>query len=162
MVRVRGRPQASCEGLCRERGCRLVVDGFTYDRCQTCADVPSQGGSNSYGGTFSACSTIYGTSEATCMAGCALGPGTAAQPPLPPPAPLPADSGSDDEGGVGRRASIASAVSADDGHEERESFLASAINLDAIAAVAPEPAKPEPAVPEAAIPEPRAKRRRRA
>ena len=89
--------------------------------------------------------------------------------PAAPAAPLPTDSGIDDEGGVGRRASIASVVSADDGHEERESFLASAINLDAIAAAAPEPAKPEPAVPDAAVaapliatPEPRAKRRRRA
>lgn len=90
MVRVRGTHRAECEAHCQTRGCELRINGFTYSRCQSCTDVPSQGGSNDYGGTYSRCSHIYGASEDTCRAGCALGPDAAAQPPLPPPAAVPA------------------------------------------------------------------------
>jgi len=70
MVRVRGTDQSTCNTYCFKDGCEQQINGFNYELCGTCWDVPDHGGYNSY--QDGECSHQYGSDQQTCLDGCAV------------------------------------------------------------------------------------------
>ena len=70
MVRVRGTDQSTCNTYCFKDGCEQQINGFNYELCGTCWDVPDHGGYNSY--QDGECSHQSGSDQQTCLDGCAV------------------------------------------------------------------------------------------